>query len=163
MLCVPRRRDPIGERHVISCGIPAARCAALRHAASARAAPALPARPAADRRPPDTERSLRREVHARDIRSCRIAPTFRERRVDRIQYRVEASRQFVAARNPKRNFRLSDLVFCAHQPLAHRGRRHQKRRRDRRRIETEHDLQDQRRVNPRVYRRMGAREISARR
>ncbi len=52
----------------------------------------------------------------------------------------------------------ADLGLRAHQALAHGGRCHQKRRADRRRVETQHALQDERRADRRLDRRMRAGE-----
>ena len=155
----PTRRVLLGERHVVAVPRRAARRAAPRRAASARAGRAPPARPASARRPAGRARCLPRRGcgGASRCRPDRTSLRRRPRRSPRAPHRaVRAS----SARSGTRNGMpaCADLALGAHQALAHRGRRDQEGRRDRGGVEAEHGLQDQRRANAGVDRRMRAGE-----
>src|SRR5205814_10261056 len=97
---------------------------------------------------------LFRQIPSRNIRRRRVAPSFRECRVNRLKHRVKPRGQFRTFRYRKRDPRLADFFFRSNQPLAHRRRRSQKRRRNRLRVQPQHYLKKQRRptacLNPRV-------------
>ena len=96
------------------------------------------------------------EIAAARLGAGGIGPAFGESRVDRRQHGVETLAQFGTLRHTKRHAGLTDLVFRARKPLAHRGGRNQKRRRDGGGIETEDRLQDQRRADAGIDCRMRA-------
>ena len=87
-----------------------------------------------------------------------IGPAFGERGVDRLEDGIQPLAQIGAFRHPQRDAGLADLALGAHQPLAHRSRRHQEGRRDGDRVEAEDGLQYQRCAHADVDGRVGARE-----
>ena len=91
---------------------------------------------------------------------CRRGRTSPRRRRRRSPSSTASRRSGSSPRSGTRNGNagLPDLALGAHQPLAHRRGRDQEGRGDRRGIEAEHGLQDQRRADAGLDRRMGAGE-----
>ena len=98
------------------------------------------------------------EIAAAGLGAGGIGPAFGEGGVDGLEHGVEPLAQIGALGHAERNAGLADLVLGAHQPLAHRGRRDQEGRGDGGGVEAEDGLQDQRRADAGVDRRMGAGE-----
>ena len=98
------------------------------------------------------------EIATYRVGAARVGPTFREARIDRLQYGVQSMRQLFALGDRERNAGLLDLLFRARQALAHGGGRDEERGGDRLAIQAEHDLQHQRRANSDIDCGMSARE-----
>ena len=155
---VPQRRVLLGERHVVAGG------------GAPRAAPRLGMKHQREQperlglvghqrhhEPPEPDR-LFAEIAAARFGAGGIGPAFGERRVDRFQHGGEALAQIGAFRHAERDAGLPDLRFRPRKALAHGGRRHQEGRADGRGIEAEDRLQDERRADAGIDRRMGAGE-----
>ena len=98
------------------------------------------------------------EVAAAHLGAGGIGPPFGKRRVDGGQHRLETVTKIGALGHAERNAGLPDLALGAHQPLAHGGWRNQEGGGDGGGVEAEDGLQDQRRADDGIDRRVGASE-----
>ena len=155
----PTRRVLLGERHVVAVRRCAARRAAPRRTASARAGRAPRARPAAARPRGGRARSPPRRGcgGAPRCRPDRTSLPRRRRRSPPARHRgARAGRRAPARETARRPARI--LFFARDEALAHGGGRDQEGRRDGRGVEAQNGLQDQRRADAGVDRRMRAGE-----
>ena len=99
-----------------------------------------------------------REVATNRVCPARIGPAFGKAGVDRGENGVDSMRQLFALGNGERDAGLLNLLLGTRQALAHRCRGDEKRGGDRLAVQSEHDLQHQRRADAGFDRRMRARE-----
>ena len=121
-LRVPPRRILIGQRHIVAVLI-ATRAAAgfrMEHEGEQPQRLGLGRQQFGDE--PAEEDCFIGEIAPRDIGPGGIDPAFRKGRVDCIEHGVEPIAKFCSVRDAKRDARLQNFVFRAHQALAHRSR-----------------------------------------
>ena len=76
-----------------------------------------------------------------------IAPPLCKGGIDGIEHGIDPTGKFLARRHAERDARLADLILGPHEALGHGRRRNEKRRSDRLCIESQNDLQNERRTD----------------